>query len=288
MTNIIQVENKMATIETETKGIVDTHILGTVCEHLYNGVTAIIDNAKSQVAIYVNAHASMTFWSVGKYIIDDMDYRTYSAYGKKILATLSQSLTSRYGKGYTYSALTRMMKVARVYSEREMFAMLSQTLSWSHFLELVTIKDPIKRLFYQQMGLVEHWSVQQLRDKQNEMTYERSLIAAKPDDEIVEALVAIDIKIGKFKPQDKGQMELYLKYLQKHDMQPGDNPPIGLLLCGEGNTEHIELLMLDEDRIKVAQYLTILPDKQWFLDKLNRSIMIAKEYGERKIRKDSF
>ncbi len=373
MTNIIQVENKMATIETETKGkgIVDTHILGTVCEHLYNGVTAIIDNAKSQVAIYVNAHASMTFWSVGKYIIDDMDYRTYSAYGKKILATLSQSLTSRYGKGYTYSALTRMMKVARVYSEREMFAMLSQTLSWSHFLELVTIKDPIKRLFYQQMGLVEHWSVQQLRDKQNEMTYERSLIAAKPDDEIVEALesitplyvepdvalkssyvldflglgsfyseknledaialqleqfilelgqgfaflerqkrftidgtdykldllfyhfkmrclIAIDIKIGKFKPQDKGQMELYLKYLQKHDMQPGDNPPIGLLLCGEGNTEHIELLMLDEDRIKVAQYLTILPDKQWFLDKLNRSIMIAKEYGERKIRKDSF
>lgn len=164
MTNIIQVENKMATIETETKGIVDTHILGTVCEHLYNGVTAIIDNAKSQVAIYVNAHASMTFWSVGKYIIDDMDYRTYSAYGKKILATLSQSLTSRYGKGYTYSALTRMMKVARVYSEREMFAMLSQTLSWSHFLELITIKDPTKRLFYQQMSIAEHWSVQQLRD----------------------------------------------------------------------------------------------------------------------------
>ena len=70
-------------------------------------------------------------------------------------------------------------------------------------------------------------------------------------------------------------------------MQPGDNPPIGLLLCGEGYTEHIELLMLDEDRIKVAQYLTFLPDKQWFLDKLNRSIMIAKEYGERKIREDS-
>ena len=164
MTDIIQVEKKMATLKTETKGIVDTHILGTVSEHLYNGVTAIIDKAKSQVAIYVNAHASMMFWSVGKYIINDMDYRTYSAYGKKILATLSQRLTSRYGKGYTYSALTRMMKVARVYSEREMFAMLSQTLSWSHFLELITIKDPTKRLFYQQMGIAEHWSVQRLRD----------------------------------------------------------------------------------------------------------------------------
>ena len=64
----------------------------------------------------------------------------------------------------TYSALTGMMKVARVYSEREMFAMLSQTLSWSHFLELITIKDPTKRLFYQQMGIAEHWSVQRLRD----------------------------------------------------------------------------------------------------------------------------
>ena len=343
--------------------IIDTKVLGTVSDRLFAGVSAIIDNSRVGVAIYVNAHASITFWSVGKYIIDDMDYRTYSAYGKKILATLSQRLTAQYGKGYTYSALTRMMKVARVYSDSEMFARLSQTLSWSHFLELVTIEDPLKRLFYQQMGIAEHWSVQQLREKQDGMAYERSLLASKKDDEIVRilentnslqedpdvvlknsyilnflgldgyysekeledaiikqlenfiielgqgfaflerqkrfivdgtdyyldllfyhrklrCLVAIDLKLGKFKPQYKGQMELYLKYLQKHDMQPYENPPIGLLLCSEGNTEHIELMMLDEDNIKVAQYLTYLPDKQWFIDKLNRSILIAKENSE--------
>lgn len=341
--------------------LINNKVLGTVSDHLYDGVAAIIDNARMQVAIYVNTQTSMTFWSVGKYIIDDMDYQTYSAYGKKILATLSQRLTARYGKGFTYSALTRMMKVAHLYNNREMFAMLSQTLSWSHFLELITIEDPTKRLFYQQMGIAEHWSVQQLRDKQDEMAYERSLIAAKPDDEIVrtlenitpqntdpdvvlkssyildflgldgyytekelehaialqleefilelgqgfaflerqkrftidgtdyyldllfyhrklKCLVAIDLKMGKFKPQYKGQMELYLKYMQKNDMQPDENHPIGLLLCSEGNTEHIELMMLDEDRIKVAQYLTCLPDKQWFVEKLNRSILIAKEH----------
>ena len=98
----------------------------------------------------------------------------------------------------------------------------------------------------------------------------------------LKCLVAIDLKLGKFKPQYKGQMELYLKYLQKHDMQPDENPPIGLLLCSEGNTEHIELMMLNEDRIKVAQYLTCLPNKQWFIDKLNRSILIAKEYNNNK------
>ena len=98
----------------------------------------------------------------------------------------------------------------------------------------------------------------------------------------LKSLVAIDLKLGKFKPQYKGQMELYLKYLERYDMQPDENPPIGLLLCSEGNTEHIELMMLNEDRIKVAQYLTCLPDKQWFVDKLNRSILIAKEYKSKK------
>ena len=73
MTNIIEVGNKMTTLETKANGVVDTRILGTVSEHLYDGVTAIIDNAMTQVAVYVNAHTSMTFWSVGKYIIDDMD-----------------------------------------------------------------------------------------------------------------------------------------------------------------------------------------------------------------------
>ena len=99
-------------------------------------------------------------------------------------------------------------------------------------------------------------------------------------------LIAIDLKKGRFKAEYKGQMELYLKYMQKHDMQPDENPPIGLLLCSEGNTEHIELMMLNEDRIKVAQYLTCLPDKQWFVDKLNRSILIAKEYSENKKQED--
>lgn len=96
-------------------------------------------------------------------------------------------------------------------------------------------------------------------------------------------LVAIDLKLGKFKPQYKGQMELYLKYLQKHDMQPDENPPIGLLLCSEGNTEHIELLMLDDNSpIKVAQYYTQLPDKKVLAQKLKKAIAVASEHYIRK------
>ena len=54
--------------------------------------------------MYVNKHSDLMFWHIGHYINEDMGYKQYSAYGSKILATLSQRLTARYGKGYTYTA----------------------------------------------------------------------------------------------------------------------------------------------------------------------------------------
>ena len=82
-------------------------VLGTVSDHLYDGVAAIIDNARMQVAIYVNTQTCMTFWNVGKYIIDDMDYQTYSAYGKKILETKAmQALVNSLKQPNTISPAT--------------------------------------------------------------------------------------------------------------------------------------------------------------------------------------
>lgn len=82
-------------------------------------------------------------------------------------------------------------------------------------------------------------------------------------------------------------MRLYLRYLDKNDRKDGEESPIGLILCSEGNTELIEYLMLDENSpIKVAQYYTQLPDKQLLAEKLQRAIAIAKEHiVEQKINK---
>lgn len=324
------------------------------------GVSQIIDGARHSVAVYLNSEVTMTYWHIGKYIVSELDAVGEEKYGAKIVATVSQLLTARFGKGYKRAAIFRMLKVAKEFPVESIVSTLSRQLTWSHFVELSAILDSTKRLFYQQMSIVNHWSVRQLRIQQEAMAYERSLIAAKPEDEQVnvltkttqgdvspdiilkssyivdflglqgdfsestleEAVIAqlekfimelgqdfaflerqkrisidstdyyidllfyhrklrrlfvIDLKLGKFKPEYKGQMELYLKYLQQHEMQSGEGNPVGLLLCSEGNTEHIELLMLDSQNIKVAQYLTVLPDKQWFIDKLNRSIMIARE-----------
>ena len=257
-----------------------------------------------------------------------------------------------------------MVNVAKIYPDKEMFATLSQTLSWSHLIQLTAINDKAKRTYYQQMCIAQRWSLRELRKNEEAMLYERALIATKPEQDIIQQLnhtsssnnltpelvfkssyvldflqlqgaysekeleqaivnqmelfivelgqgfafverqkrfsidstdyyldllffhrplnrlIAIDLKLGKFKPEYKGQKELYLNYIKRYEQLPHENPPLGLLLCSEGNTEHIELLMMRENEIKVAQYLTQLPSKQWFIDKLNRSIAIAQQYNE--------
>jgi predicted nuclease of restriction endonuclease-like (RecB) superfamily len=93
-------------------------------------------------------------------------------------------------------------------------------------------------------------------------------------------LVAIDLKLGKFKAKYKAQMELYLRWLEKNEMQSGEEVPIGLILCAEGNKEQIELLQLDKAGIKVAEYLTELPDKKLLQQKLHQAIEISKKQIE--------
>ncbi|MGN0237949.1 MAG: YhcG family protein [Lepagella sp.] len=85
-------------------------------------------------------------------------------------------------------------------------------------------------------------------------------------------LVAIDLKLGKFQAAYKGQMELYLRWLEKYDMAEGENKPIGLILCAGKNEEHIELLHLDDSNIRVADYLTKLPDRKVLEHKLQLAI----------------
>jgi predicted nuclease of restriction endonuclease-like (RecB) superfamily len=96
------------------------------------------------------------------------------------------------------------------------------------------------------------------------------------------AQVAIELKLGEFDAAYKGQMELYLRWLEKHDTLEGENPPIGLILCADKNQEHVELLQLDKSNIRVAQYLTMLPSQELLGAKLHQAIARAKLLLENK------
>ncbi|MCC9138797.1 YhcG family protein [Pontibacter silvestris] len=89
-------------------------------------------------------------------------------------------------------------------------------------------------------------------------------------------LVAIDLKLGRFKAAYKGQMELYLKWLDKYERKEGEESPIGLILCAEKSQEQIELLELNKGHIRVSEYLTQLPPKEVFASRLHKAIELAK------------
>lgn len=149
---------------------------------LVRDLKELIDEARSAVAATVNVGLTLLYWQVGKRVNTEILKGGRAEYGKGILATVSQQLTEAYGQGFSYSALTRMMTFSEVFPEREIVATLSQTLSWSHFRELLALKKPLQREFYAEMCRIEQWDVRSLRKKIDGMLYERTALSKKPDD----------------------------------------------------------------------------------------------------------
>ncbi|MDR2186838.1 MAG: PDDEXK nuclease domain-containing protein [Azonexus sp.] len=90
-------------------------------------------------------------------------------------------------------------------------------------------------------------------------------------------LVAVELKIGKFEARHKGQMALYLGWLNRYERQEGENAPIGLILCAEKSREQIELLQMEQDSIMVAEYWTVFPERLVFERKIHTLLMSARE-----------
>jgi hypothetical protein len=90
-------------------------------------------------------------------------------------------------------------------------------------------------------------------------------------------LLAVDLKLGRFRAADKGQMELYLRWLEKYERQPGEEPPLGLILCAGKSDEHVELLQLERSGIRIAEYLTELPPREVLERRLHEALRAARE-----------
>jgi predicted nuclease of restriction endonuclease-like (RecB) superfamily len=324
----------------------------------------MIDQAKRSVASVVNTHLIALNWQIGRRIHSEILKKKRAGYGEEILATVSQELTKEYGQGFTLSSLSRMLKFAELFPDEQIVATLSQQLSWSHFVEILPLKEPLKRDFYAEMCRIEKWNVRTLRKKIDSMLYERTAISKKPEllvkaelemlrkedqltpdlvfrdpyvlqflnlnDRYVEKdvedaimreleqfllelgvgftfverqkriivddedfhldllffhrklkrLVAIELKLGDFKPEYKGQMELYLRWLDKYERCTGEESPMGLILCAGKKTERIELLELGRSGIHVAEYLTELLPKKALQDKLHKAIKDARNRFE--------
>lgn len=320
----------------------------------------LIEATRTGVARAVYSAQVLLHWQVGHRILAEILRYKRASYGEEIVATVSRQLAADYGRGFAEKSLRRMIQFAQLFPDREIVAALSGELSWSHFVEVLPLKDKLRRDFYAEMCRIERWSVRTLRAKIDGMLFERTALSRKPaelaerelaglreEDRLspdlvfrdpyfldflglkdsygekdLEAailremeqflielgvgfafvarqkrividgedyyldllfyhrklcrLVAVDLKLGRFKAGDKGQMEFYLRWLEKYEMEPGEEPPLGLILCADKGDEQIELLQLDKSGIRVAAYLTELPPKKLLEQKLHESAVIAK------------
>jgi len=330
-------------------------------EELIDSIRPLIEQAKTRVALSVNSELVLLYWQIGRRIIEALPAENRAKYGARIVELVSERLTAEYGKGFRRSNVFHMIRFAEVFDDLKIVQTLSGLLSWSHFIEIIYLKDPLQRQFYAEMARVERWSVRTLRQKIQGMLYERTAISRKPEElarQELEALqeedrmtpdlvfrdpylldflgledtyserdleaailrelerfllelgtdfsfiarqkrmtigdrdffldllfyhrnlrclVAIELKLGSFDAAYKGQMELYLRWLDKYERRPGEESPIGLILCGEKNREQIELLQLDRGEIRVAEYLVELPPKKMLEAKLHEAMRLARE-----------
>jgi len=347
-------KRKAPTIPPKERGAAPTAV------SLIADLRQLIDDARRTAAAAVNASLTLLYWRIGQRIRDEVLGGQRAGYGEQIVATLSRQLAVEYGRGFEEKNLRHMMRFSEAFPDAEIVSTLSRQLAWSHFLELIYLKEPLKRDFYAEMCRMERWSVRTLRERVGSMLFERTALSRQPealirheldklqaqgevaptlllkdpyvldflglrdrhlekdledailreletfllelgagfsfvarqkriqldnDDFYIDLLfynrklrrlVAIDLKLDDFRAEFKGQMELYLRWLAKHDQEPGDNPPLGIILCTGKKYEQIELLELDKSGIHVAEYLTVLPPREVFQQKVHAAIAEAR------------
>jgi predicted nuclease of restriction endonuclease-like (RecB) superfamily len=300
----------------------------------------------------------MLYWSIGTRIREDVLGLEKPDYGKEVVARLAERLTARYGRGYSRSNLFRMIQFVEVYGSREIVAPVVRQLTWTHFLQLMALKDPDERRFYETLAAREHWSKRTLAHQIDRRLYQRTLdcrtsddladelagvaagtttpelalrdpyvldflgldtrhseadleraiidemqrfmlelgagfafvarqkrITVDGDDYYLDLLfyhyrmrcfVAVELKTRKLQPGDEGQMKLYLRWLDRHERGPGDEAPIGLILCTSKGPEQTALLGLDSGEIRAARYIT-----EPMRDEMQRRLTAAaRELGE--------
>lgn len=328
---------------------------------LISDICELINRAKSQIAKTINQEMTLLYWHIGERIQKEILNFARAEYGEKVIETLSQQLTIRYGKGFSTANLFKMIALYEAFPDKNILLTLSTKLTWSHFVTLLYLKDPLKREFYAQMCSMDRWSVRTLREKIHKLLYERTALAKQPEAVIADSLslvqqqnrlstdmilqdpyvlefldlpknyseshlesailddiqqfllemgagfcfvarqkrisvgkkdywidlllynrylrrlVVVELKITEFKPEHKGQMEFYLRWLDKHERQGDDNAPLGIILCAEKDQEQVNLFDLDGSGIHVAEYLTELPPKEEFERRVHEAIQRSRD-----------
>ena len=141
----------------------------------------LIESARQHVAQTANATQTMLYWHIGLRVQREVLKNGRAEYGEQIVSTLSTQLAAEYGQAFGVRSLRRMVQFAEVFPDEAVVAALSRQLSWSHFIEILPLKQPLEREYYAELCRVERWSVRTLRERIGSQLYLRTAIARKPE-----------------------------------------------------------------------------------------------------------
>ncbi|MDR0432317.1 MAG: PDDEXK nuclease domain-containing protein [Bifidobacteriaceae bacterium] len=283
-------------------------------DDLFRRVTELIESGRRVAAMQTNAALTMTHWFVGRLVSETILRQERAEYGRQIVASLARQLTWTHiveilpirsddaRAFYAQQAVEQHLSVRELRHAISRKAFERREIAGSRIVPgsavpMDAFKDPYLLDF---LGLEEAYEESDLEEailrelerfllefgrgfafveRQKRMSFDSDdfyldlLFFSRP----LRRLVAVELKLGKFKPAYEGQMRLYLKWLDRYDRMPGEDSPIGLILCTKASREQVELMELDKEGIAVAEYWTDLPPKKELEERLAIILRDAKE-----------
>ena len=146
-------------------------------DNLLNELSQLIEQSKKQISVQANSVLTILFWQIGHKINQNILQNMRAEYGKQIVSTVSTQLKNKYGKNFELRNVRRMMQFAEQFTAIEVVVSLSQTLSWSHFVELLPLKSMEAKLFYAQTTAENVYGIRELRKQIASKAFERTKIA---------------------------------------------------------------------------------------------------------------